>query len=75
MLRTDGDENRFGIKSSYTSADEQFKNTLSWAMRKDKLKPSLWLHTLKAMRQKLASSSEVEGPDRGAANPADTELK
>ncbi|MEZ9687610.1 TonB-dependent receptor plug domain-containing protein, partial [Vibrio atlanticus] len=33
MLRTDGDENRFGIKSTYTSADEQFKNTVSWAMR------------------------------------------
>ena len=33
VLVTDGDENRFGIKSGYTSADETFKNTLTWALR------------------------------------------
>ncbi|MDH5931505.1 TonB-dependent hemoglobin/transferrin/lactoferrin family receptor [Vibrio splendidus] len=75
MLRTDGDENRFGIKSSYTSADEQFKNTLSWAMRKDKLETIVMATYAQGHETETHSSgSEVEGPDRGASNPADTEL-
>ncbi len=75
MLRTDGDENRFGIKSSYTSADEQFKNTLSWAMRKDKLETIVMATYAQGHETETHSSgSNVEGPDRGAANPADTEL-
>ncbi|WP_052879571.1 TonB-dependent hemoglobin/transferrin/lactoferrin family receptor [Vibrio coralliirubri] len=75
MLRTDGDENRFGIKSSYTSADEQFKNTLSWAMRKDKLETIVMATYAQGHETETHSSgSDIEGPDRGAANPADTEL-
>ncbi|GAM57890.1 hypothetical protein JCM19231_1401 [Vibrio ishigakensis] len=34
MLITDGDENRFGIKSGYSSVNSEFKNTATWAMRK-----------------------------------------
>ena len=75
MLRTNGDENRFGIKSSYTSADEQFKNTFSWAMRKDKLETIVMATYAQGHEKETHSSgSNVEGPDRGAANPADTEL-
>lgn len=75
MLRTDGDEHRFGIKSSYTSADEQFKNTLSWAMRKGKLETLVMATYAQGSETETHSSgSNVEGPDRGAANPADTEL-
>lgn len=75
MLRTDGDEHRFGIKSSYTSADEQFKNTLSWAMRRGKLETLLMATYAQGSETETHSSgSTVEGPDRGAANPADTEL-
>ncbi|MDK9760813.1 TonB-dependent hemoglobin/transferrin/lactoferrin family receptor [Vibrio sp. D420a] len=75
MLRTDGDEHRFGIKSSYTSADEQFKNTLSWAMRKGKLETLLMAtYAQGSETQTHSSGSDIEGPDRGAANPADTEL-
>ncbi|KAB0300668.1 TonB-dependent hemoglobin/transferrin/lactoferrin family receptor [Vibrio fortis] len=75
MLRTDSDEHRFGIKSSYTSADEQFKNTLSWAMRKGKLETLLMATYAQGSETETHSSgSDIEGPDRGAANPADTEL-
>ncbi|MEZ8044576.1 TonB-dependent hemoglobin/transferrin/lactoferrin family receptor [Vibrio sp. 10N.222.54.F12] len=75
MLRTDGDENRFGIKSTYTSADEQFKNTVSWAMRKDKLETIVMATYAQGHETETHSSgSEVQGPDRGAENPADTEL-
>ena len=75
MLRTNGDENRFGIKSSYTSADEQFKNTFSWAMRKDKLETIVMATYAQGHETETHSSgSNVEGPDRGAANPADTKL-
>lgn len=75
MLRTEGDEHRFGIKSSYTSADEQFKNTLSWAMRKGKLETLVMATYAQGSETETHSSgSDIEGPDRGAANPADTEL-
>ncbi|WP_159652871.1 TonB-dependent hemoglobin/transferrin/lactoferrin family receptor [Vibrio atypicus] len=75
LLITDGDENRFGLKSSYTSADQQFKNTLSWAMRKGKLETLLM--TTYAQGNETASHSsgeDIEGPDRGATNPADKKL-
>ncbi|UTT87048.1 TonB-dependent hemoglobin/transferrin/lactoferrin family receptor [Vibrio pelagius] len=75
MLRTEGDEHRFGIKSSYTSADEQFKNTLSWAMRKGKLETLVMATYAQGSETETHSSgSDIEGPDRGAANPADAEL-
>ncbi|NCO47179.1 MAG: TonB-dependent receptor plug domain-containing protein, partial [Vibrio sp.] len=41
VLVTEGNEQRFGIKSGYTSANEQFKTTLTWAMRQDKLETLL----------------------------------
>ncbi|MBF4318548.1 TonB-dependent hemoglobin/transferrin/lactoferrin family receptor, partial [Vibrio anguillarum] len=41
VLVTEGNEQRFGIKSGYTSANEQFKTTFTWAMRQDKLETLL----------------------------------
>ncbi|NVD07905.1 TonB-dependent hemoglobin/transferrin/lactoferrin family receptor [Vibrio sp. JPW-9-11-11] len=75
VLITDGDEHRFGIKSSYSSVNEEFKNTLTWAMRQDKLETLLIATYADGQEtQTHGSGSDVEGPDRGAANPADSEL-
>ncbi|MEF1291912.1 TonB-dependent receptor plug domain-containing protein, partial [Vibrio sp. M260118] len=75
VLVTEGDEHRFGIKSGYASANEEFKNTLTWAMRQGKLETLLMATYAKGHETDTHSSgSEVEGPDRGAANPADSEL-
>ncbi|WCE30621.1 TonB-dependent hemoglobin/transferrin/lactoferrin family receptor [Vibrio sp. SCSIO 43137] len=75
ILLTDGDEHRFGIKSGYSSEDEQFKNTLTWAMRKDKLETLVMATYAKGHETEThGSGSTVSGPDRGAANPADKEL-
>ncbi|UPQ89896.1 TonB-dependent hemoglobin/transferrin/lactoferrin family receptor [Vibrio sinaloensis] len=75
VLVTDGDEHRFGIKSGYASANEEFKNTLTWAMRQGKLETLLMATYAKGHETKThGSGSQVEGPDRGAANPADSEI-
>ena len=75
VLVTDGNEHRFGIKSGYSSANEEFKNTLTWAMREDKLETLLMATYARGHETEThGSGSEVEGPDRGAANPADSEL-
>ena len=75
VLVTDGNEHRFGVKSGYTSANEEFKTTLTWAMRQDKLETLLMATYANGSETETHSSgSEVEGPDRGAANPADTKL-
>ncbi|MCG9580760.1 TonB-dependent hemoglobin/transferrin/lactoferrin family receptor [Vibrio tubiashii] len=75
VLVTEGDEHRFGIKSGYSSANEEFKNTLTWAMRQGKLETLLMATYANGSETKThGSGSEVEGPDRGAANPADSEL-
>ncbi|KJY83892.1 ligand-gated channel [Vibrio galatheae] len=75
VLVTEGDEHRFGIKSGYSSANEEFKNTLTWAMRQGKFESLLMATYANGHEtQTHSSGSEVEGPDRGAANPADSEL-
>lgn len=75
LLLTDGDETRFGLKSTYSSANAEFKNTLSWANRSGKLETLLMgTYAQGNETETHGSGSEVIGPDRGAANPADTQL-
>lgn len=75
ILRTEGDEQRFGIKSGYTSVNDQYKTTLTWAMRQDKLETLLMATYANGNETKThGSGTEVEGPERGAQNPADSEL-
>ena len=75
ILVTEGDENRFGIRSGYSSANEQFKTTLTWAMRQDKLETLLMATYANGHETETPSSgADIEGPDRGAQNPADSQL-
>lgn len=75
VLVTEGNENRFGIKSSYTSADETFKNTATWAMRHDDLETLLILTYADGHEtQTHSSGADVDGSERGAADPADKEI-
>ena len=75
VLKTDGDENRFGIKSSYFSADEQFKNTLTWAMRQGNLETLLMGTYASGSEVKtFGDGSDIDGPNRGLENPADKNL-
>ncbi len=74
-LTTSGDEHRFGIKSGYTSASDEFKTTVNWAMRQDKLETLLMATYANGHETETHGSGDaIEGPDRGAANPADKEL-
>lgn len=75
VLVTEGDEHRFGIKSGYSSKDEQFKNTLTWAMRHGKLE-TLFIGTYAQGNetQTFGDGLDVEGSNRGLENPADKEL-
>lgn len=75
VLVEDGDSHRFGIKSTYTSVDEQFKNTLNWAMRQGKLETLLMATYAQGHEtQAHSSGADIEGPKRGLANPADSKL-
>lgn len=75
ILVTEGDENRFGIRSGYSSANNQFKTTLTWAMRQDKLETLLMATYANGHETETHSSgADIEGPDRGAQNPADSQL-
>ncbi|WP_237668471.1 TonB-dependent hemoglobin/transferrin/lactoferrin family receptor, partial [Vibrio sp. V37_P2S8PM304] len=75
VLITDGNEHRFGIKSGYMSANEEYKTTLTWAMRQDKLETLLMATYAQGHETETHSSgADIEGPDRGAANPADSKL-
>lgn len=75
ILVTEGDENRFGIRSGYSSANDQFKTTLTWAMCQDKLETLLMATYANGHETETHSSgADIEGPDRGAQNPADSQL-
>ncbi|CAE6939258.1 TonB-dependent hemoglobin/transferrin/lactoferrin family receptor [Vibrio sp. B1FLJ16] len=75
VLKTDGDENRFGIKSSYYSADEQFKNTLTWAMRHGDLEALLiGTYATGGELKTYGDGEDISGTERGLENPADKEL-
>lgn len=75
ILVTEGDENRFGIRSGYSSANDQFKTTLTWAIRQDKLETLLMATYANGHETETHSSgADIEGPDRGAQNPADSQL-
>ncbi|MBD1576604.1 TonB-dependent hemoglobin/transferrin/lactoferrin family receptor [Vibrio sp. S11_S32] len=75
VLINDGNENRFGIKSSYTSADETFKNTLTWAMRQGKFETLLMVTYADGYEtETYGDGADISGPDRGAADPADKNI-
>lgn len=75
VLITEDNEHRFGLKTSYTSVDKQFKNTLTWAMRQDQLETLVMATYAKGHETKThGSGADIEGPGRGAANPADSDL-
>ncbi|WP_105902088.1 TonB-dependent hemoglobin/transferrin/lactoferrin family receptor [Vibrio gangliei] len=75
VLVTDGNENRFGIKSGYTSADETFKNTATWAMRQDDLETLLIVTYADGSETEThGSGADVAGGERGAADPADKKI-
>ncbi len=75
VLKTDGDENRFGIKSSYYSADEQFKNTLTWAMRHGDLEALVMgTYATGSELKTYGDGADISGTDRGLENPADKDL-
>ncbi|EDP60903.1 TonB-dependent hemoglobin/transferrin/lactoferrin family receptor [Vibrio sp. AND4] len=75
VLKTDGDETRFGIKSSYFSVDEQFKNTLTWAMRSGKLETLLMgTYSTGSELETYGDGADIDGSDRGLENPADKDL-
>lgn len=71
----EGDDTYFGIKSSYFSADTQFKNTLTWAMRKGIFETIVIGTYADGNEQKTYSDdADIDGPKRGTANPADKKL-
>ncbi|HAS6347048.1 TPA: TonB-dependent hemoglobin/transferrin/lactoferrin family receptor [Vibrio vulnificus] len=71
----EGDGTHFGIKSSYFSADTQFKNTLTWAMRKGIFETIVIGTYADGNEQKTYSDdADIDGPMRGTANPADKKL-
>ncbi|USD68221.1 TonB-dependent hemoglobin/transferrin/lactoferrin family receptor [Vibrio sp. SCSIO 43136] len=75
VLKTDGDEQRFGIKSGYTSADNTFKNTVTWAARKDQLETLLMLTYADGNETKAHhTGDDIDGASRGLANPADKKI-
>ncbi len=75
VLVTDGDENRFGIKSSYASVNDEFKNTLTWAMRKGDWETITMFTYADGNEYKThGDGADILGPDRGAADPADSKL-
>ena len=75
VLVTDGDENRFGLKSSYTSADETFKNTLTWAMRYGDLETLLMMTYADGQETETHSDGDnISGIGRGQADPADKDI-
>ncbi|ART80508.1 TonB-dependent hemoglobin/transferrin/lactoferrin family receptor [Oceanisphaera avium] len=75
VLRSKDNEQRFGIKSSYASVNEEFKNTATWALRQGAWE-SLVMATYANGHETNAHGSglDVEGPMRGLANPADAQL-
>nr|VVV04219.1 Hemin receptor [Aliivibrio wodanis] len=75
ILRTDGNENAFEVKTSYNSIDASSKTTGTWAMRAAELETLVML-TYKTGKESQTHSNgaDIEGPDRGAANPADAQI-
>ncbi|WP_261817709.1 TonB-dependent hemoglobin/transferrin/lactoferrin family receptor [Vibrio gallicus] len=75
VLITDGDEHRFGIKSAYSSVNSEFKNTATWAMRSGKWETiTMFTYADGEEYQTHGDGADILGPDRGAADPADTKL-
>lgn len=75
VLVTKEDESRFAIKSGYSSVNEEFKNTLTWAARKGKVESIVMLTYAEGSEYEThGDGSDEIGTGRGAADPADTTL-
>ncbi|MEL0630135.1 TonB-dependent hemoglobin/transferrin/lactoferrin family receptor [Psychromonas aquatilis] len=75
VLVTEENENRFSIKSGYSSVNEEFKNTLTWAARKDKVESIVMLTYAEGSEYKThGDGADILGTERGAADPAETTL-
>ncbi len=75
VLITNDDEDRFGVKASYASASDEFKTTLIWAKRQGDLETLLMATYADGSETEThGSGANIEGPDRGAANPADKKI-
>ena len=71
-LLEDGEDTYTAFKTGYMSADESFKNTLSFANRSGQLETLLiYTYTDANELQTHSSGSDIEGPNRGAADPYD----
>lgn len=71
-LLEDGDDTYTAFKTGYMSADESFKNTLSFANRSGQLETLLiYTYTDANELQTHSSGSDITGPNRGAADPYD----
>ncbi|OBT15531.1 ligand-gated channel [Vibrio sp. UCD-FRSSP16_10] len=75
VLLTDGDEHRFGIKSAYSSVNSEFKNTATWAMRQGKWETiAMFTYADGQEYQTHGDGADINGEDRGAANPAESQV-
>jgi len=75
LLKTEGNEHAFSIKTGYESADSSSKTTGSWAMRADNLETLLMLTYKNGDEQQTHShGADILGADRGAADPAKQEI-
>lgn len=72
VLKTDGNEHAFAIKTGYDSVDSSVKTTGTWAMRKDKIETLLMLTYKDGEEyQTHSDGKDINGSDRGEADPAD----
>ncbi|MGF1762077.1 TonB-dependent hemoglobin/transferrin/lactoferrin family receptor [Aliivibrio kagoshimensis] len=75
VLKTDGDEHAFAVKTGYDSVDSSVKTTGTWAMRKDKLETLVMLTYKDGEEyQTHSDGADIDGKDRGAANPGDQQV-
>ncbi|WP_028862742.1 TonB-dependent hemoglobin/transferrin/lactoferrin family receptor [Psychromonas aquimarina] len=75
LLKTEGNEHAFSVKTGYDSVDSSSKTTASWAMREDKLETLLMLTYKNGNEyQTHGSGADIIGEERGAADPAKQEI-
>lgn len=76
LLTEEGDDQHFGIKAGYASANDELKSTLRWAQRSGKLEALIMgTYAQGHETQTHDSGADIEGRQRGAANPADSTLQ
>lgn len=75
FLVTNDNETRLGIKSSYSSKDSQFKNTLTWALRHDDIEAIvIGTYAQGNETENYGDGEDIDGGMRGIANPADKDM-